>query len=299
MTDRTKSREMVRDLKRVGSHHLGNAISLLRNQKPSVERDAAIAEIKLFQREGLLPKNKVKRRLKQAKRNPRRRNAKDESFISERAALTILMTHGDYAESQARTILTHSRKVSYDGGNYYPMSYIYARTNEAKRNPRRSESFNRIIKDLLQPFVVQERMDVDDKWSDMASFSTEYEANRCLDIHKRKHGSGLFRLKPAKKNPRRRLRKLTTARKRVVRKPPRKTVKARKAAKDVWVICAHVNGTAKRYYWTGSGYDSTRVKAKRFPQLYAASVIAKQQLKKLPKRGSVRALEVIRLKDAH
>ena len=62
--------------------------------------------------------------------------AKDETFISERQALSILMTQGYYAESQARAILAHSRKIAYNGGDYYPMSYIYKRAKgDAKKNP--------------------------------------------------------------------------------------------------------------------------------------------------------------------
>jgi len=57
---------------------------------------------------------------------------KDETFISERQALSVLMQDGDYTESQARIILGHSRKMAYDGGNYYPMSYIYKRADEGK-----------------------------------------------------------------------------------------------------------------------------------------------------------------------
>ena len=51
----------------------------------------------------------------------------DQTYISEAAALRILMQQGDYSENQARIILMHSLKQSFSGANYYPMKYIYKR----------------------------------------------------------------------------------------------------------------------------------------------------------------------------
>lgn len=51
----------------------------------------------------------------------------DATYISERAALRILMQEGDYTESQARIILGHSKKQAAMGATYYPMDYIYKR----------------------------------------------------------------------------------------------------------------------------------------------------------------------------
>jgi len=53
----------------------------------------------------------------------------DETFISENAALHILMGQGDFTHSQARIVLAHSRKQGMGGAIYYPMAYIYMRAD--------------------------------------------------------------------------------------------------------------------------------------------------------------------------
>lgn len=60
----------------------------------------------------------------------------DQTYISEAAALRILRERGDFTDSQARIVLAHSLKQSFDGATYYPMSYIYkrAKANAAKEN---------------------------------------------------------------------------------------------------------------------------------------------------------------------
>lgn len=59
----------------------------------------------------------------------------DATYISEPAALRILRDQGDFTDCQARIVLAHSRKQSFDGVPYYPMSYIYRRaaTNAARQ----------------------------------------------------------------------------------------------------------------------------------------------------------------------
>lgn len=57
----------------------------------------------------------------------------DQTYISERAAMRILMGEGDYSEGQARIILGHSRKQAMGGAVYYPMTYIYRRANEGRQ----------------------------------------------------------------------------------------------------------------------------------------------------------------------
>lgn len=53
-----------------------------------------------------------------------------DTYISEAAALRILMQEGEYAESQAQIVLNHSLRANIMGGNYYPMDYIYKRAKE-------------------------------------------------------------------------------------------------------------------------------------------------------------------------
>ena len=59
----------------------------------------------------------------------------DTTYISEASALLILTQDGDMVESQARAILSHSRKQSFDGCSYYPMSYIYRRAKAFASKP--------------------------------------------------------------------------------------------------------------------------------------------------------------------
>jgi hypothetical protein len=60
----------------------------------------------------------------------------DEIYIHEARALRILMSEGDYAESQARIILAHSRQQLFGTETYYPASYIAKRARQgAERNP--------------------------------------------------------------------------------------------------------------------------------------------------------------------
>lgn len=53
----------------------------------------------------------------------------DETWISESAAMGILVNDGDFAPNQARIVLGHSLKKDMFGGTYYPMKYIYQRAN--------------------------------------------------------------------------------------------------------------------------------------------------------------------------
>lgn len=50
-----------------------------------------------------------------------------DTYISESAAMRILQQEGDYSADQAKIILNHSRKQTFDGATYYPMSYVYKR----------------------------------------------------------------------------------------------------------------------------------------------------------------------------
>ncbi len=51
----------------------------------------------------------------------------DEVYISESRALDILIQQGDYSENQARIILAHSLKQSYEGQTFYPARYVAKR----------------------------------------------------------------------------------------------------------------------------------------------------------------------------
>ena len=59
----------------------------------------------------------------------------DEIYISERAALLILMVDGDYSECQARIVLGRSRKQSFDGQTMYPATYISKRAADHAAKP--------------------------------------------------------------------------------------------------------------------------------------------------------------------
>ena len=52
------------------------------------------------------------------------------TYISEASAMRILISEGDFTENQARIVLAHSLKQSFDGATYYPMNYIYKRAKE-------------------------------------------------------------------------------------------------------------------------------------------------------------------------
>lgn len=54
----------------------------------------------------------------------------DETYIAEHRAIALLMA-ADYTETQARCILTHSKKQSFGGGTYYPLAYITKRAKES------------------------------------------------------------------------------------------------------------------------------------------------------------------------
>jgi hypothetical protein len=58
-----------------------------------------------------------------------------DTYISEAAAMRVLMRDGDFCASQARIVLTHSRKQSFDGTDYYPMGYIYKRAKDNAARP--------------------------------------------------------------------------------------------------------------------------------------------------------------------
>ena len=75
----------------------------------------------------------------------------DETFISEAAAMRILLQDGDYTESQARIILNHSRKQSFDGAAYYPLSYISKRARDSAK-----EEQLRFERELARDAVVTE-----------------------------------------------------------------------------------------------------------------------------------------------
>jgi hypothetical protein len=61
----------------------------------------------------------------------------DQTYISEPAAMRILRCDGDFTDIAARAVLSHGRKQSVSGANYYPMSYIYKR---ARANASRHEA---------------------------------------------------------------------------------------------------------------------------------------------------------------
>lgn len=53
----------------------------------------------------------------------------DAIYIRESIALAMLMVDGDYSESQARIILSHSLKQTIGDCTYYPATYIANRCN--------------------------------------------------------------------------------------------------------------------------------------------------------------------------
>lgn len=59
-------------------------------------------------------------------------STKDKTYLSEERALALLVTQGDYTETQARAVLTHSKKRAFAGVTYYPKNYIYKRLRENK-----------------------------------------------------------------------------------------------------------------------------------------------------------------------
>ncbi len=60
-----------------------------------------------------------------------------DAYMSERAAMRVLVSQGDYHESQARIVLAHSKRQLFDGVNYYPVAYIHRRAadNAARAEP--------------------------------------------------------------------------------------------------------------------------------------------------------------------
>ena len=57
-------------------------------------------------------------------------------YISEGAALRILMIDGDFSEAQARIVLGHSRQQAYEGRTLYPATYISKRARDHAAQPR-------------------------------------------------------------------------------------------------------------------------------------------------------------------
>lgn len=64
----------------------------------------------------------------------------DSTYISEQSAMNILRNAGDFTQCQAKIVLMHSLKQSFNGADYYPMKYIYkrARDNAARQDPEES-----------------------------------------------------------------------------------------------------------------------------------------------------------------
>lgn len=60
-----------------------------------------------------------------------------DAYMSERTAMRMLVSQGDFAEGQARIVLAHSRRQVFDGVNYYPIAYVHRRAaeNAAKAEP--------------------------------------------------------------------------------------------------------------------------------------------------------------------
>ena len=56
-------------------------------------------------------------------------------YISEGAALRLLMVDGDYSEAQARIVLSHSRQQVYEGRTMYPVAYISKRARDHAAKP--------------------------------------------------------------------------------------------------------------------------------------------------------------------
>ena len=56
-------------------------------------------------------------------------------YISEGAALRLLMIDGDFSEAQARIVLSHSRQQVYEGRTMYPVSYISKRARDHAAKP--------------------------------------------------------------------------------------------------------------------------------------------------------------------
>lgn len=56
-------------------------------------------------------------------------------YISEGAALRLLMIDGDYSEAQARIVLSHSRQQVYEGRTMYPVAYISKRARDHAAKP--------------------------------------------------------------------------------------------------------------------------------------------------------------------
>ena len=55
---------------------------------------------------------------------------KDETYISEAAALAYLVNWGEFTREQARCVLVHSKRKDIFGGLYFPLAYITKRADE-------------------------------------------------------------------------------------------------------------------------------------------------------------------------
>jgi hypothetical protein len=55
---------------------------------------------------------------------------KDETYISESAALAYLRTHGEFTHEQARCVLHHAKRREIFGGLYFPLRYIAKRAED-------------------------------------------------------------------------------------------------------------------------------------------------------------------------
>lgn len=58
---------------------------------------------------------------------------KDETYISEAAALAYLVNHGEFTREQARCVLHHSKRRDLFGGLYFPLAYLAKRAEENAR----------------------------------------------------------------------------------------------------------------------------------------------------------------------
>jgi len=54
-----------------------------------------------------------------------------EKYIDEQTAMRVLCHVGDYSLDQARIILAHSLKKTFNGATHYPMRYIHERARQS------------------------------------------------------------------------------------------------------------------------------------------------------------------------
>ncbi len=54
-----------------------------------------------------------------------------DKYIDEPTALHVLCARGDYSPAQAKIILGHSLKKTFNGATHYPMRYIHERARQS------------------------------------------------------------------------------------------------------------------------------------------------------------------------